>query len=46
MNDDQLIAKLNEFRSLPEETECFEFKRAEKDFDFNKLGVSSTDNGP
>ena len=38
MNKDELEAKLNAFRSLPEETECFEFKRAEKDFDFNKLG--------
>ena len=38
MNHEEIAAKLNTLRSLPEETECVEFKRAERDFDFDKLG--------
>jgi ATP-dependent DNA helicase RecG len=33
-----LIQKLNELRSLPAETEVFEFKEAKNGYDFNKLG--------
>lgn len=32
------ISKLNEFRRLPDETECVEFKEARTKFDIDKLG--------
>lgn len=34
----QLLAKLNELRSLPAETEVIEFKEAKNGYDFSKLG--------
>ncbi|MGI8786682.1 MAG: RNA-binding domain-containing protein [Pyrinomonadaceae bacterium] len=38
MTDTILIAKLNEFRAMPDETECVEFKEAKTKFDVDKLG--------
>jgi len=38
MTDTDLIAKLDEFRGLPDETECVEFKEAKTKFDIDKLG--------
>lgn len=38
MKQQELINKLNELRSLPAETEVFEFKEAKNGYDFNKLG--------
>ena len=38
MTRSQLILKLNELRSLPGETEVVEFKEANNDYDFRKLG--------
>ncbi len=37
-SEEQLIAKLNEFRNMSDETEWLEFKEAKNGFDFNKLG--------
>jgi hypothetical protein len=34
----ELVAKLNELRRLPAETEIFEFKEAKNTYDFNRLG--------
>jgi len=34
----ELVAKLNELRRLPAETEVFEFKEAKNTYDFNRLG--------
>ena len=33
-----MIARLNELRRLPAETEVFELKEAKNNFDFNRLG--------
>jgi ATP-dependent DNA helicase RecG len=38
MEDKVLITKLIEFRRLPDETECVEFKEAKTKFDIDKLG--------
>lgn len=38
MTKQELLNKLNELRSLPAETEVFEFKEAKNGFDFGKLG--------
>lgn len=38
MTEKDLIAKLNEFRSLPDETECVEFKEAKTTHDIDKIG--------
>ena len=38
MTKDELIGILNTLRSLPTETEIFEFKEAKSTFDFTKLG--------
>src|SRR4030067_1887677 len=38
MTQQELVNKLNELRSLPTETEVFEFKEAKNGFDFGKLG--------
>lgn len=38
MTEKELIAKLNELRRLPAETEVFEFKEAKNNYDFIKLG--------
>lgn len=38
MTHAELLHKLNELRSLPAETEVFEFKEAKNGYDFNKLG--------
>ncbi len=38
MTEKELIAKLNELRRLPAETEVFEFKEAKNNYDFSKLG--------
>lgn len=38
MTQTELISKLNEFRRLPAETECVEFKEAKTSFDIDKLG--------
>lgn len=38
MTDQELIDKLNELRSLPAETEVFEFKEAKNTFHFNEIG--------
>jgi ATP-dependent DNA helicase RecG len=37
MTESQLVAKLKELLSLPDETECVEFKEAKRSFDFRKL---------
>ncbi len=37
MTKDELIGILNTFRSLPAETEVFEFKEAKNTYDFKKL---------
>lgn len=39
MTEVELIQKLNEFRSLPSETEVVEFKTAGNDYDFKKIGI-------
>src|SRR3990172_9020328 len=38
MTEKELIARLNELRRLPAETEVFELKEAKNNFDFNRLG--------
>src|SRR4030066_1255594 len=38
MTKQELLNKLNELRSLPAETEVFEFKEAKNNFDFAKMG--------
>jgi len=38
MTEEQLKNKLQELRSLPSETEIFEFKEAKNSFDFQKIG--------
>ncbi|MBA4416467.1 MAG: transcriptional regulator [Syntrophus sp. (in: bacteria)] len=38
MTNKELLAKLNELRHLPAETEVFEFKEAKNSYDFPKLG--------
>lgn len=38
MTEKELIARLNELRRLPAETEVFEFKEAKADYSFAKLG--------
>ena len=38
MDEKDLIAKLNVFRKLPDETEWLEFKEAKNSFDIDKLG--------
>ncbi|HPT01407.1 MAG TPA: putative DNA binding domain-containing protein [Bacteroidales bacterium] len=38
MTESQLVQILNELRSLPAETEVVEFKEANRNYDFNKLG--------
>jgi len=38
MTEKDLIARLNELRRLPAETEVFELKEAKNNFDFNRLG--------
>lgn len=38
MTDQELIDKLNELRSLPAETEVFEFKEAKNTFHFTEIG--------
>jgi len=38
MEEKDLIAKLDEFRKLPDETEWLEFKEAKNNFDIDKLG--------
>ncbi|MCL4474968.1 MAG: putative DNA binding domain-containing protein [Nitrospirae bacterium] len=38
MTEQKLLNKLNELRSLPAETEVFEFKEAKNGYDFGKLG--------
>ena len=38
LQEDELIETLNKLRSLPSETEVFEFKEAKNNFDFTKLG--------
>src|SRR3990170_6414679 len=38
MTEKELIARLNELRRLPAETEVFELKEAKNNFDFSRLG--------
>jgi ATP-dependent DNA helicase RecG len=38
MTEAQLIQQLTNLRSLPGETEVVEFKEANNDYDFSKLG--------